>query len=215
MAHNDQAHFDDDTPETEELREIEHLREDELIDLKALGESFSANDPVRIYLKEISKIALMTADEESELAIRLAEGNKEAKSRMTEANLGLVVSVARRYIERGVLFMDLIQEGNLGLIKAAEKFDKSMSCKFSAFAVWYIRKAIIDAVDEQARASRIPAHMAEAVNKVMRLSRRLRQVLGREPTPEELAGEMGISVEKIRDILKIALDAASLKITDD
>jgi RNA polymerase primary sigma factor len=202
---------DDLAPEIEELQEIESLNEDELIDPESLVDSFSVDDPVRMYLKEIGKVNLLTADEEIDLAMKMAEGDKEAKKRMAEANLRLVVSIAKRYVGRGMLFLDLIQEGNLGLIKAVEKFDYSKGYKFSTYATWWIRQAITRAIADQARTIRIPVHMVETINKVMRISRQLLQELGHDPSPEEIAEDMGMPVEKVREILKIAQEPVSLE----
>jgi RNA polymerase primary sigma factor len=202
---------DDIAPDIEELEEIETLNEDELIDPETLVDNFSVDDPVRMYLKEIGKVNLLTAEEEIELAMRMAEGDKEAKKRMAEANLRLVVSIAKRYVGRGMLFLDLIQEGNLGLIKAVEKFDYSKGYKFSTYATWWIRQAITRAIADQARTIRIPVHMVETINKVMRISRQLLQELGHDPTPEEIADDMGMPVEKVREILKIAQEPVSLE----
>ncbi|SHH48271.1 RNA polymerase primary sigma factor [Sporobacter termitidis DSM 10068] len=202
---------DEITPDIEELQEIESLNEDELIDPETLVDSFSVDDPVRMYLKEIGKVNLLSADEEIELAMKMAEGDREAKKRMAEANLRLVVSIAKRYVGRGMLFLDLIQEGNLGLIKAVEKFDYSKGYKFSTYATWWIRQAITRAIADQARTIRIPVHMVETINKVMRISRQLLQELGHDPTPEEIAEDMGMPVEKVREILKIAQEPVSLE----
>ena len=202
---------DDVAPEVEELEEIETLNEDELIDPETLVDNFSVDDPVRMYLKEIGKVNLLTAEEEIELAMKMADGDKEAKKRMAEANLRLVVSIAKRYVGRGMLFLDLIQEGNLGLIKAVEKFDYSKGYKFSTYATWWIRQAITRAIADQARTIRIPVHMVETINKVMRISRQLLQELGHDPTPEEIAADMGMPVEKVREILKIAQEPVSLE----
>ena len=199
------------SPEIEELQEIENLNEDELIDPETLVESFSVDDPVRMYLKEIGKVNLLSPDEEIDLAMKMAEGDREAKKRMAEANLRLVVSIAKRYVGRGMLFLDLIQEGNLGLIKAVEKFDYSKGYKFSTYATWWIRQAITRAIADQARTIRIPVHMVETINKVMRISRQLLQELGHDPTPEEIAEDMGMPVEKVREILKIAQEPVSLE----
>ncbi len=202
---------DDAAPDVAELQEIENLNEDELIDPETLVDNFSVDDPVRMYLKEIGKVNLLTPEEEVELAKRMAEGDKEAKKRMAEANLRLVVSIAKRYVGRGMLFLDLIQEGNLGLIKAVEKFDYSKGYKFSTYATWWIRQAITRAIADQARTIRIPVHMVETINKVMRISRQLLQELGHDPTPEEIANDMGMPVEKVREILKIAQEPVSLE----
>ena len=169
------------------------------------------DDPVKVYLKEIGKVPLLTADEEIGLAKRMSDGNQYAKDRLAEANLRLVVSIAKRYVGRGMHFLDLIQEGNLGLIKAVEKFDYEKGYKFSTYATWWIRQAITRAIADQARTIRIPVHMVETINRVMRVSRQLVQELGREPTSAEIAKELGQPEEKIREILKIALDPVSLE----
>lgn len=202
---------DEEIPEIEELEEIEKLEEDEIIDPESLVDNFSLDDPVRMYLKEIGKVNLLSAEEEIELATRMANGDKEAKRQMAEANLRLVVSIAKRYIGRGMLFLDLIQEGNLGLIKAVDKFDVSKGYKFSTYATWWIRQAITRAIADQARTIRIPVHMVETINKVMRISRQLLQELGHDPTPEEIAEDMGLPVEKVREIQKIAQEPVSLE----
>jgi RNA polymerase primary sigma factor len=202
---------DEITPDIEELQEIENLNEDEVVDPESVADTFNVDDPVRMYLKEIGKVALLTAEEEVELAKRMAGGDKEAKKRMAEANLRLVVSIAKRYVGRGMLFLDLIQEGNLGLIKAVEKFDYTKGYKFSTYATWWIRQAITRAIADQARTIRIPVHMVETINKVMRISRQLLQELGHDPTPEEIAEDMGLPVEKVREILKIAQEPVSLE----
>ncbi|MFB0921069.1 MAG: RNA polymerase sigma factor RpoD [Oscillospiraceae bacterium] len=198
-------------PELEELEELEEVTEEEMASTEALVDSYSTDDPVRMYLKEIGKIPLLTPDEEVELAVRMSEGDEEAKRRMAEANLRLVVSIAKRYVGRGMLFLDLIQEGNLGLIKAVEKFDYTKGYKFSTYATWWIRQAITRAIADQARTIRIPVHMVETINKVIRVSRQLLQELGHDPSPEEIAEEMGMPVEKVRDILKIAQEPVSLE----
>lgn len=198
-------------PELEELEELEEVTEDEIASTETMVDSFSTDDPVRMYLKEIGKIPLLNPDEEIELAIRMAEGDEDAKRRMSEANLRLVVSIAKRYVGRGMLFLDLIQEGNLGLIKAVEKFDYTKGYKFSTYATWWIRQAITRAIADQARTIRIPVHMVETINKVIRVSRQLLQELGHDPSPEEIAEEMGMPVEKVRDILKIAQEPVSLE----
>ena len=203
---------DDALPALEELQEIEEVTEEEIAaDTDALADTFSTDDPVRMYLKEIGKVPLLTMDEEQELAKRMADGDEEAKRRMAEANLRLVVSIAKRYVGRGMLFLDLIQEGNLGLIKAVDKFDYTKGYKFSTYATWWIRQAITRAIADQARTIRIPVHMVETINKVIRVSRQLLQELGHDPTPEEIADEMGMSVDKVRDILKIAQEPVSLE----
>ena len=198
-------------PDNEELEEIENMPEEELVDPESLVDSFSVDDPVRMYLKEIGKISLLTPEDEIELAKRMNEGDEEAKRIMTEANLRLVVSIAKRYVGRGMLFLDLIQEGNLGLIKAVEKFDYTKGYKFSTYATWWIRQAITRAIADQARTIRIPVHMVETINKVMRISRQLLQELGHDPTPEEIAADMNMPVDKVRDILKIAQEPVSLE----
>jgi RNA polymerase primary sigma factor len=202
---------DDIAPDLEELQEIETLSEDEIIDPETLVESFSVDDPVRMYLKEIGKVSLLSNEAEIDLAMRMANGDKEAKRRMAEANLRLVVSIAKRYVGRGMLFLDLIQEGNLGLIKAVDKFDYTKGYKFSTYATWWIRQAITRAIADQARTIRIPVHMVETINKVMRISRQLLQELGHDPSPEEIAEEMGMQVEKVREILKIAQEPVSIE----
>jgi RNA polymerase primary sigma factor len=169
------------------------------------------NDPVRMYLKEIGRVPLLSAEEEVELATRIEEGDEEAKRRLAEANLRLVVSIAKRYVGRGMLFLDLIQEGNMGLIKAVEKFDYRKGFKFSTYATWWIRQAITRAIADQARTIRIPVHMVETINKLIRVSRQLLQELGREPLPEEIAKEMGLTPEKVREIMKIAQEPVSLE----
>lgn len=169
------------------------------------------DDPVRMYLKEIGKVPLLTADEEIELAKRMKDGDEEAKKRLAEANLRLVVSIAKRYVGRGMQFLDLIQEGNLGLIKAVEKFDYTKGFKFSTYATWWIRQAITRAIADQARTIRIPVHMVETINKLIRIKRQLLQELGRDPTPEEIALEMEMEPEKVREILKIAQEPVSLE----
>ncbi len=171
----------------------------------------AVDDPVRMYLKEIGKVPLLSADEEIELAVRMEQGDEEAKKRLCEANLRLVVSIAKRYVGRGMLFLDLIQEGNLGLIKAVDKFDYTKGYKFSTYATWWIRQAITRSIADQARTIRIPVHMVETINKLIRVSRQLLQTYGREPTPEEIAAEMGLSVEKVREIQKIAQEPVSLE----
>ena len=182
----------------------------EKIDL-SVPDGISIEDPVRMYLKEIGKVPLLSADEEVELAKRMAEGDEDAKKRLAEANLRLVVSIAKRYVGRGMLFLDLIQEGNLGLIKAVEKFDYHKGFKFSTDATWWIRQAITRAIADQARTIRIPVHMVETINKLIRVSRQLLQELGREPTPEEIAAELDMPVERVREILKISQEPVSLE----
>ena len=203
--------IDDVLPDVEDLADIEEVTEEEINDTDALMDSFSTDDPVRMYLKEIGKVPLLTPEEEVELAIQMSEGNEEAKHRMTEANLRLVVSIAKRYVGRGMLFLDLIQEGNLGLIKAVEKFDYTKGYKFSTYATWWIRQAITRAIADQARTIRIPVHMVETINKTIRVSRQLLQELGHDPSAEEIAKEMDMPVDKVRDILKIAQEPVSLE----
>ncbi len=192
-----------------ELKEIEVTKE-ELEDL-SVPEGISMDDHVKMYLKEIGKVNLLSAEEELELAKRMSEGDEEAKKRLAEANLRLVVSIAKRYVGRGMLFLDLIQEGNLGLIKAVDKFDYTKGYKFSTYATWWIRQAITRAIADQARTIRIPVHMVETINKLVRVSRQMVQELGREPTPEELAKELNMSVEKVREISKISQEPVSLE----
>ena len=230
---------DDIEPPIEEITDIE---EEELVDPNTLVDSFSIDDPVRMYLKEIGKVPLLSPDEEIELAQAMSAGNaardrlaalkgqedtipaeeledlkakrkagEKAKQKLAEANLRLVVSIAKRYVGRGMLFLDLIQEGNLGLIKAVEKFDYTKGYKFSTYATWWIRQAITRAIADQARTIRIPVHMVETINKVIRVSRQLLQELGHDPSPEEIADEMGMPVEKVREILKIAQEPVSLE----
>lgn len=221
--------LDDDIELDEDFDEMSI--EDDLIDeevqgkktgvvIKASGEievsdsgskAIPTDDPVRMYFKEIGKVPLLTAEEEKELAIRIEQGDEEAKKKLCESNLRLVVSIARRYLNRGLSFLDLIQEGNLGLIKAVEKFDYTKGYKFSTYATWWIRQAITRSIADQARTIRIPVHMVETINKLIRISRQLLQELGREPTSEEIAKEMGISVEKVREIKKISQDPVSLE----
>lgn len=203
---------DDVLPALEELQEIEEVTDEEIAtDTDTLADTFSTDDPVRMYLKEIGKVPLLTPEEEQELAKRMADGDEEAKRRMAEANLRLVVSIAKRYVGRGMLFLDLIQEGNLGLIKAVDKFDYTKGYKFSTYATWWIRQAITRAIADQARTIRIPVHMVETINKVIRVSRQLLQELGHDPSAEEIAAEMSMPVDKVRDILKIAQEPVSLE----
>ena len=176
----------------------------------SVPEGISIDDPVRMYLKEIGKVPLLSADEEIEIAKRMEEGDEAARKKLVEANLRLVVSIAKRYVGRGMIFLDLIQEGNLGLIKAVEKFDYRKGYKFSTYATWWIRQAITRAIADQARTIRIPVHMVETINKLIRVSRQLLQQNGREPQPEEIAAEMGVSEEKVREIIKIAQEPVSL-----
>ncbi len=230
---------DDDEPPMEAIAEI---KEEELIDPNELVDSFSIDDPVRMYLKEIGKVSLLSADEEIALASEMSAGmeaqkklneaqdgdlnltaaeraelksavskGEASKQKLAEANLRLVVSIAKRYVGRGMLFLDLIQEGNLGLIKAVEKFDYTKGYKFSTYATWWIRQAITRAIADQARTIRIPVHMVETINKVIRVSRQLLQELGHDPSPEEISAEMGMSVDKVREILKIAQEPVSLE----
>ena len=203
--------LDETMPEAEDLAEIEEVTDTDLNDTESLMDSFSTDDPVRMYLKEIGKVPLLTPEEEIELAKQMSEGDENAKHRMTEANLRLVVSIAKRYVGRGMLFLDLIQEGNLGLIKAVEKFDYTKGYKFSTYATWWIRQAITRAIADQARTIRIPVHMVETINKLIRVSRQLLQEYGREPTPDEIAKAMGISESKVREIIKIAQEPVSLE----
>ena len=203
---------DDVLPALEELQEIEEVTDEEIAtDTDTLADTFSTDDPVRMYLKEIGKVPLLTPEEEQELAKRMADGDEEAKRRMAEANLRLVVSIAKRYVGRGMLVLDLIQEGNLGLIKAVDKFDYTKGYKFSTYATWWIRQAITRAIADQARTIRIPVHMVETINKVIRVSRQLLQELGHDPSAEEIAAEMSMPVDKVRDILKIAQEPVSLE----
>ena len=195
--------------------DIDGLDDEEEVELDKIDlsvpEGVSIEDPVRMYLKEIGKVPLLSAEEEIELAKRMEQGDENAKKRLAEANLRLVVSIAKRYVGRGMLFLDLIQEGNLGLIKAVEKFDYRKGYKFSTYATWWIRQAITRAIADQARTIRIPVHMVETINKLIRVSRQLLQELGREPTPEEIAKEMDMSVERVREILKISQEPVSLE----
>nr|WP_294669392.1 RNA polymerase sigma factor RpoD [uncultured Blautia sp.] len=195
--------------------DIDGLDEEEEVELDKIDlsvpEGVSIEDPVRMYLKEIGKVPLLSAEEEIELAKRMEQGDENAKKRLAEANLRLVVSIAKRYVGRGMLFLDLIQEGNLGLIKAVEKFDYRKGYKFSTYATWWIRQAITRAIADQARTIRIPVHMVETINKLIRVSRQLLQELGREPTPEEIAEEMDMPVDRVREILKISQEPVSLE----
>ena len=212
-------------PNLEELKKIDSEEEDpdikaqmekdpkaKEIDLEAaISKTVAVDDPVRMYLKEIGKVPLLSAEEEVELAKRMEQGDEYAKQKLCEANLRLVVSIAKKYVGRGMLFLDLIQEGNLGLIKAVDKFDYTKGYKFSTYATWWIRQAITRSIADQARTIRIPVHMVETINKLIRVSRQLLQENGREPTPDEIAEEMGITVEKVREILKIAQEPVSLE----
>ncbi len=197
-------------PDIEDLEEVEDIKLEE-IDLNAAMDGVNVDDPVRMYLREIGRIPLLTYDQELELAQKVLEGDEEAKQKLAESNLRLVVSIAKKYVGRGMLFLDLIQEGNMGLIKAVEKFDYTKGFKFSTYATWWIRQAITRAIADQARTIRIPVHMVETINKLIRTSRHLLQQLGREPSPEEIAKEMEISVEKVMEIQKIAQDPVSLE----
>ena len=199
----------EDEPDIDDLKEVENLKLDEITETSYEG--ISVDDPVRMYLREIGKIPLLSYDKELELAKRILEGDEEAKQELAEANLRLVVSIAKKYVGRGMLFLDLIQEGNMGLIKAVEKFDYTKGFKFSTYATWWIRQAITRAIADQARTIRIPVHMVETINKLIRTSRHLLQQLGREPSPEEIAAEMEIPVEKVTEIQKIAQDPVSLE----
>ena len=199
----------EDEPDIDDLKEVENLKLDEITETSYEG--ISVDDPVRMYLREIGKIPLLSYDKELELAKRILEGDEEAKQELAEANLRLVVSIAKKYVGRGMLFLDLIQEGNMGLIKAVEKFDYTKGFKFSTYATWWIRQAITRAIVDQARTIRIPVHMVETINRLIRTSRHLLQQLGREPTPEEIAKEMDMSVEKVMEIQKIAQDPVSLE----
>lgn len=195
--------------------DMDGMEDEEEVELDKIDlcvpEGVSIEDPVRMYLKEIGKVSLLSADEEIELAKRMEKGDEAAKKRLAEANLRLVVSIAKRYVGRGMLFLDLIQEGNLGLIKAVEKFDYRKGYKFSTYATWWIRQAITRAIADQARTIRIPVHMVETINKLIRVSRQLLQELGREPTPEEIAEEMDMPVDRVREILKISQEPVSLE----
>ena len=204
------------SPDTDDADDVEILLTDEVeVDMEKIDlsvpDGISIEDPVRMYLKEIGKVPLLSAEEEIELAKRMAEGDEDAKKRLAEANLRLVVSIAKRYVGRGMLFLDLIQEGNLGLIKAVEKFDYQKGFKFSTYATWWIRQAITRAIADQARTIRIPVHMVETINKLIRVSRQLLQELGREPLPEEIAEELDMPVERVREILKISQEPVSLE----
>ena len=196
-------------PDVEDLKEVEELELSEITDTNYEG--VNVDDPVRMYLREIGRIPLLTFEQELDLAKRVLEGDEEAKQKLSESNLRLVVSIAKKYVGRGMLFLDLIQEGNMGLIKAVEKFDYTKGFKFSTYATWWIRQAITRAIADQARTIRIPVHMVETINKLIRTSRHLLQQLGREPTPEEIAEEMEIPVEKVMEIQKIAQDPVSLE----
>jgi len=199
----------DDSSESDKTKDGGTSKEDE-IDL-SVPEGVGIDDPVRMYLKEIGRVPLLNADQEIELAKRMELGDEEAKRLLAEANLRLVVSIAKRYVGRGMLFLDLIQEGNLGLLKAVEKFDYQKGFKFSTYATWWIRQAITRAIADQARTIRIPVHMVETINKLIRIQRQLLQELGREPIPEEIAEEMDITIERVREIMKIAQEPVSLE----
>ena len=201
---------DDDVDDEEIILSEEDEVDMENLDL-TIPDGISIEDPVRMYLKEIGKVPLLSAEEEIELAKKMETGDQEAKKRLAEANLRLVVSIAKRYVGRGMLFLDLIQEGNLGLIKAVEKFDYRKGYKFSTYATWWIRQAITRAIADQARTIRIPVHMVETINKLIRVSRQLLQELGREPSPEEIAAEMNMPVDRVREILKISQEPVSLE----
>ena len=200
----------DDSNRAQTETEDEKAEDEVDIDL-SIPEGISIDDPVRMYLKEIGRVPLLSADEEIALAKRMESGDEAAQKELAEANLRLVVSIAKRYVGRGMLFLDLIQEGNLGLIKAVEKFDYNKGYKFSTYATWWIRQAITRAIADQARTIRIPVHMVETINKLIRVSRQLLQQLGREPSPEEIAAAMEISVERVREIMKIAQEPVSLE----
>ena len=207
--------LDEEGPDEEDLQEVEDLKLDEIdvagYESSNIDEGINVDDPVRMYLREIGKIPLLTYEEELDLAKKVLEGDEEAKQKLAESNLRLVVSIAKKYVGRGMLFLDLIQEGNMGLIKAVEKFDYTKGFKFSTYATWWIRQAITRAIADQARTIRIPVHMVETINKLIRTSRHLLQQLGREPTQEEIAEEMEMPVEKVMEIQKIAQDPVSLE----
>ena len=196
-------------PDVEDLKEVENLKLDQITDTSFEG--ISVDDPVRMYLREIGRIPLLTYEEELDLAQKILDGDEDAKQKLAESNLRLVVSIAKKYVGRGMLFLDLIQEGNMGLMKAVEKFDYTKGFKFSTYATWWIKQAITRAIADQARTIRIPVHMVETINKLIRTSRHLLQQLGREPTPEEIAAEMEIPVERVAEIQKIAQDPVSLE----
>jgi len=197
-------------PDIEDLKEVENLKLDDISTIANM-DGINVDDPVRMYLREIGKIPLLSFEEELDLAQKVLEGDEDAKQKLAESNLRLVVSIAKKYVGRGMLFLDLIQEGNMGLIKAVEKFDYTKGYKFSTYATWWIRQAITRAIADQARTIRIPVHMVETINKLIRISRHLLQQLGREPSPEEIAKEMEMSVEKVMEIQKIAQDPVSLE----
>ena len=202
--------FDDAEPNLEDLEEVEDIKLEDINNIENF-DGINIDDPVRMYLREIGRIPLLTYDQELELAERVLKGDEEAKQILAESNLRLVVSIAKKYVGRGMLFLDLIQEGNMGLIKAVEKFDYEKGYKFSTYATWWIRQAITRAIADQARTIRIPVHMVETINKLIRTSRHLLQKLGREPSPEEIAEELEIPVEKVMEIQKIAQDPVSLE----
>ena len=202
--------FDDEEPDLEDLEEVEDIKVEELNNIANL-DGISTDDPVRMYLREIGRIPLLSYEEELEIAEKVLEGDEEAKQKLAESNLRLVVSIAKKYVGRGMLFLDLIQEGNMGLIKAVDKFDYKKGFKFSTYATWWIRQAITRAIADQARTIRIPVHMVETINKLIRTSRHLLQKLGREPSPEELAEELEMPLEKVMEIQKIAQDPVSLE----
>jgi RNA polymerase primary sigma factor len=209
-----QVDYVEDTEPLDDIVELENIEEvptEELADAGNVMDGLAIDDHVRMYLKEIGKVELLSSEEEVDLAQRMVEGDLEAKQQLVEANLRLVVSIAKRYMGRGMHFLDLIQEGNLGLIKAVEKFDHTKGYKFSTYATWWIRQAITRAIADQARTIRIPVHMVETINKVIRVSRQLLQELGHDPTPEEIAEEMNMPVDKVRDIMKIAQEPVSLE----
>lgn len=215
VSEEDDENDDDFDPSDDDVEKDAQHDEKKKTKKKASADPIPKNagvdDPVRMYLKEIGKVPLLTAEEETELAKRMEAGDEEAKKKLCEANLRLVVSIAKRYVGRGMLFLDLIQEGNLGLIKAVDKFNWRKGFKFSTYATWWIRQAITRSIADQARTIRIPVHMVETINKLMRIQRQLLQELGREPTPEEIAEEMDLPVEKVREILKIAQEPVSLE----
>ena len=204
------GNFEDDIQDIELMEEDLNITEEELEDL-SVPDSVAIDDPVRMYLKEIGKVSLLSTDEEAELAMKMSQGDLKAKRRLAEANLRLVVSIAKRYVGRGMLFLDLIQEGNLGLIKAVEKFDYTKGYKFSTYATWWIRQAITRAIADQARTIRIPVHMVETINKLIRATRQLVQELGRDPLPEEVAKELNMPIDKVGEIMKIAQEPVSLE----
>ena len=212
---NHDISLDGDMPGTADMAEIENevvaFRDSESMEHILEQEGLAIDDPVRLYLKEIGKVPLLDTEQEKELAERMAQGDEDAKTRLVEANLRLVVSIAKRYVGKGMFFLDLIQEGNLGLMKAVDKFDYTKGYKFSTYATWWIRQAITRAIADQARTIRIPVHMVETINKVIRVSRQLLQELGHDPSPNEIAAEMNMPVEKVREILKIAQEPVSLE----